>query len=266
MRGIDQTLIHSALVRGGVALVNYRVAEWLKSGQCAFRSGAASGLIADLQAMEEWSTTEIYLRPFYLNEGLGGPDPDVDRELFLRLAEHFRAAALPQQGAEWADGLPRLPLTTAESKDLIQERVERDEIRAMGRLVGLGSLSATIVMCLGLTRSVIKEALAQLSHDRHLQVTLRSILGATRFKILVRGRVYHVECPHTMLYMQDSFGHLLECFPLQQDVQFGADAAPFLVQMARRAATVLGRPRIPYTERVRAEEGGEPRRKREGGD
>ena len=94
-------------------------------------------------------------------------------------------------GAYWADGLLRLPLSTEEIKGLIQERVEKGEIKATGRLAGLGSSSAAITMYLGVTRNVIKKALAQLSHDRHLQVTVTSNLGATRFKMFGVGRVYY---------------------------------------------------------------------------
>ena len=258
---IEQYLLHSIEIIAGNALVSYQITEWMRSGSCRFQTSAASGLIADLQSMGEWLHTDTFLHPFCLREEReemrgeteGGSEGDSNQELLLRLAEHFRTVVLPQQGAGWTESLPRLPLTTEELKSLLSEKEQADEMAVLRELAAMGSTSAEILAYLQVTRPVIKEALAQLCHERQLQTNLAGILCATRFKILVNGRVYHTKCPKTMCYSKDSFGHLLECYSLQQEVLFGPDAVPFLVKMARTTVLPRGKQRIPYFEEYHTE-------------
>ena len=79
-----------------------------------------------------------------------------------------------------------------------------------------------------------------------MQVRLAQILGATRFKVLTEGKVYHVKCPTTYCFERDSFSHMLQCYKLTETVTTGAEAAPFLVKMARITAIPKGTVRIPY--------------------
>ena len=246
----DQSQLKWIEMRAGGALVCNRLREWMRVGKCTLESSAASGLVADIQRLQEWLETDIYMRPFYQQAEPGqgdGSDPaDPNAELFVRLAEHFRSVAIPQQGEHWRAGLPRVPLTTNELKDALLQRENQDEQEALGRLAEKGSTSAQIIRDLRLTRELIREALAVLRGKRRQQVKLARILGAARFKVLTQGRVYHVKCPRTYCFERDSFQHMVQCYGLQEDVVSGADAVPFLVKMARVTLPAEGVKPIPY--------------------
>ena len=112
---------------------------------------------------------------------------------------------------------------------------------------------AEIITYLGVTRAAIKEAPQQLRHERQQQTNLAGILGATRFKIRVNGRAYRAKCPKAQCYAKDSFGRMLDCYSLQQEVLYGSKVVPFLVKMAKVALPTTGRPRIPNMGRYHTE-------------
>ena len=193
---------------------------------------------------------DTFLRPFIqgarIAEGDGEEVKDPVAELFVRLAEHFRSVVIPQQGEQWRRSLPRIPLSTEELKRVLQIQEDLDERAALGELARKGSTSAEIIEYLALTREVVWEAFAVLRGERQLQVGLARILGAARYKVLVNNRVYHVKCPKTYCYEKDSFKHMLQCYGLTEMVATGAEAAPFLVKMARVTAVPKGTKLIPY--------------------
>ena len=164
----------------------------------------------------------------------------------MRLAEHFRSAVLPQQGEQWRESLPRVPLTTEELKVVLRLREDEDERRAITELAKKGSTSAVIMDFLELTREIVREALEILRGERRLQVNLARILGAVRFKVLTQGKVYHVKCPKKHCFEKDSFQHMLRCYHLEDVVTIGVEAVPFLVKMARVTALPEGTRLIPY--------------------
>ena len=122
----------------------------------------------------------------------------------------------------------------------------QDERRILGRLGDLDSESASIISYLNLTREAINEALTQLRDERHHQVTLLSILAATRFRIPTKEGLVATVCPRPQCGKKDSFWHLIACYKLIESVECGAFAAPFLVYMARKTHTAC--PTSPWLE------------------
>ena len=146
--------------------------------------------------------------------------------------------------------LPCVPLTTSELKQLVAEAWEDDERRAMRQLSELGSVSASILTHLELTRSVVAEAYSALRDEREAQTNLVEILSATRFKTYRGSRVYHTKCARRLCFSMDSFAHMLECYSLLASVRKGAEAVPFLIRLARRTCREAGTMPIPFAEIV----------------
>ena len=187
------------------------------------------------------------LRPFALPMATESPsDLPMYHLKVLTVFEEFRQIALPILGDDWHRTLPRVPLTKEELKEVVRRQWERDEILALRQLAELGSFSAGIITHLELTREIIHSAMSMLSRDRAAQVTLLSILGATRFKTFFHGVLVPTRCPHVLggevCGTEDSYEHLLRCHGLRIHERKGADSLDFLVMMARRAV-----PAIPGT-------------------
>ena len=103
VRTIEQYLPRSVVIFAGGFLVSHQITEGMRSGRCLLRPSAASGAVADPQGSESWLSTDTFLHLLCLKEESGGVDKnnnnrDLDQELLLRYAEHFRTVALPQQG------------------------------------------------------------------------------------------------------------------------------------------------------------------------
>ena len=244
-------------MRVGSALVCYRLRDWMRQGKCTLETSAASGLVTEMQELPGWLEVDTFYQPFFQStrvaEGDGEEVRDPHAELFVRMAEHFRSVVIPQQGETWREELPRVPLTMNELKEVLCEREGRDERAAIKELARKGSSSAEIIEYLGLTRELVREAFVTLRGVRQLQVGLANILGATRFKVLTQGRVYHVKCPKTFCFEKDSFQHMLKCYGLTEHIAVGAEVVPFLVKMARITMIPKGTKRIPYMVEYRAE-------------
>ena len=245
-----QAMCEEVHIRSGPPGITYKIREWVRTGRCSLISSAAAGIVEDIQTMQEWLKIDTYFNPFYLPDEVGREDDynikDPKAELFLRLAEHFRSVVIPQQGEKWRLNLPRIPVSTAEVKEKLQSKEEEDERIALRIMKDKGSTSAAILTYLDLTREIIQEAFKLLRGARRAQVNLAEILGATRFKILTKGKVYHVKCPRTYCYVKDSFEHMLECHSLQEEVRTGVEAVPFLVKMAKITVIPPNTKRIPY--------------------
>ena len=100
-------------------------------------------------------------------------------------------------------------MTSDELKNAIKIRYEIDELCALKLLRGEASQSTEIILTLGLTREIIRQALSRLEHDRAKQVVLSSILCATRFKYYESGELLATSCARCG--EEDSFTHLLHC-------------------------------------------------------
>ena len=136
-------------------------------------------------------------------------------------------------GGKWADQLPRIPLTKQETKDMLKKRQEKDEFNILCRLAEMGSGSATIITKLGLTRGIVKEALRELKSVRAAQITLGTVLGATRFRLYQGSRRLATRCGKCR-HVEDSFDHMLRCYDLMGEYQTGANTVDFLVTMAKK--------------------------------
>ena len=132
------------------------------------------------------------------------------------------------------------------------------------QLAELGSESGKIITRLQLTREIVYMAMSVLRNERAAQVTLMSILGATRFKTFFHGVLVPTRCPrllrHRACGLEDSYVHLLQCYRIQRLERKGAEPLDFLVEMARRAAPARpGTVRPMFVEREARTTGGEAR-------
>ena len=236
-------------IRAGGALANYQIREWMRSGRCTLASAAAPGIIKDIQNLSSWLRVNTSLAPFRIPEccdEVRRENMTWSQEVFLRVAEHFRAAVLPSQTVEWRANLPWIPMTMEEIKTTVGERHREDELKALQYLADSGSEAADIITQLDLTRELVQEAMDELRDERTAQVNLASILTATRFKTLTKSGVVPTKCPKKLCFSRDSFWHMLECYQLGPSLRRGVEAVPFLVLVER---TTLLRERvnpIPY--------------------
>ena len=123
----------------------------------------------------------------------------------------------------------------------------------MKRLAHLGSISASIITYLELTRDIIKETWTQLENGRPSQINLASILSATRFQCFRKNRIFHVKCPKRHCYQKDGFLHMLDCYNIAKDVRKGTAAVQFLQHMAKVTLYDEDLHRIPYPDELTPE-------------
>ena len=60
------------------------------------------------------------------------------------------------------------------------------------------------------------------------------------------GKLYHTKCPKEYCYNRDSFLQTINCYHLAESVKRGAEALPFLLQIARSTKRKPGHPPFPY--------------------
>ena len=117
---------------------------------------------------------------------------------------------------------------------MIDNGYKKDEHRVLTQLMALGSKSAAIICKLQLTRAVVVEAIQTLCNERKAQSNLLDILSASRYKTLTKQGLMDTHCPLQACKQKDSFEHMIQCYDLVQDQKRGAEAAGFLVKMARK--------------------------------
>ena len=111
-------------------------------------------------------------------------------------------------------------------------------MRALGEL---GSEAGRIFGLLGLGRPLVRRTLDSLKDSRVDQVTVCSIICATRFKFYDRGTpntLRPTSCPVCNRNRIDSFDHLVECTGLRnipRNAEFIPDYLRELAQRARRS-------------------------------
>ena len=128
---------------------------------------------------------------------------------------------------------------------LLRTQYEADERGILQALAELGSVSSSILVYLDLTRGVVAEAFRRLREDSYAQTNLADILGATRYRVCLGGKLHHTVCPRRYCYQRDSFLHMLDCYHLVDQVQRGPNAAPFLLRLAKNTIRRRGHVTIP---------------------
>ena len=118
------------------------------------------------------------------------------------------------------EALPVYWCTQGEIKNLLKQRQDKDEQAVIAYLANqsdLVSVSCRIYMEWDLARETVKKILNALSYDRMLQVTLGSVIGATRFKIPEGKGLGMVACPKCG--QLDSWDHCKECYEVTAPVR-----------------------------------------------
>ena len=164
--------------------------------------------------------------------GMGSVMMRTAYRLFLRILPVARKVAKGR--------LARLPLTKSETKKRVLTRHHEDETEAVRMLAARGSEACRILTKLHLDRPTIKLAHEKLREHRSVQVTLSSIICATRFKYAdkqLAGVLRPTLCQICKRDQIDTFEHMMECIGLREipeDQEFITD---YLELMAKRALT-----------------------------
>ena len=237
LRALQKTLEHlekaesaelpAIRIRAGGPATCPALGNWLNTGIFGLRSAAASPTaslstklveLTNCPILAEWTEhSESFQKRKYQDSDMDDPR-DVIGVPRLRFIDYIHDKAMEKRG----ERIARLPLTQEEIKTRIKTVFEQDEMRAIERLRDLGSTSCGIYLRLGLTRRTIKETLKRLPYCRPLQVTLCSIICATRFKFYENGRLLSTVCQRKESGMVDNFDHLIDCTGLRlQNFQSG---------------------------------------------
>ena len=222
----------------------------MKGSICTLKTAATTGIMQEIQQLPQWLKVDTSLSPSYM--------PDTTEELpmpwtmsiFMGMLEHYRTIILPQQPRGWTHKLPWIPMTTEELKRELSVFYEKDEMDVMRQLSETGSVSASIVVFLELTRTIVQEAYQELRDTPEMQQNLTEILSATRYKLYSKGKMHHIKCPKKTCYKKDSFSHMLDCYNLRKDLKKGPEATQFLVKMARETYRGKECKYIPMPEKV----------------
>ena len=148
----------------------------------------------------------------------------------------------------WSARMSRVPLTSGELHEKVRIRYESDELMLVGRMGRQVSVTCALYTRLGLTRDVIRRALAELSECRMQQVVLCSILCCTRFKYFEGRLLYPTVCQKCG--GEDSFDHLTECVGLRPatPTEDPDPTVAFLAELARRAHAIHSGLPVPTRE------------------
>ena len=128
----------------------------------------------------------------------------------------------------------------------LRYKYEADEASGLRLLASRGSISSTIFLEWRLSRTIIKNALHELCHNRRLQVTLASILVGTRFKHydkLISGGSVRLPTQCRLCEEPDSPAHILKHMGISKVPSIPEEIIEFLGAMAEKADAI--NPHIP---------------------
>ena len=184
--------------------------------------------------MGVWRPEGCHLVPFALpQDKTPGEMPVYARKIFAA-AEAFRAVSHREFGQTWKTQQPRAPLTKLEAKQLLSDRMERDELYTLQKLATLGSTSAGVLVRLKLPREIAQAVFRSLSGERAAQVTISTVLSGTLFRVLGKTGLAPAGCGKCHI-VEDSFDHLRVCYRLTHLYATGEQVVEFLVTVAKRA-------------------------------
>ena len=101
-------------------------------------------------------------QPFYIPDEIDPDSVPLQLKYHLGHSEYLRSTILPQQTPEWRRNLPRIPWTAEEVRVILRQQFEVDEKNVLQALAELGSVSASILVYLDLSRGVVAEAFRRL--------------------------------------------------------------------------------------------------------
>ena len=210
LREHDPTGIQHITIEAGDFRTVYNVQQWLTTGRASFESPEASDILGIMNDLGEQYCGDVSILPTSL------PEPGETRErvnlfhqMTIILNEHYLRFVFPEIPQSWLQSTPRLPYTKEESKNIINQKFRQDERKVIDLLGELDSESASILSYLDLTREALSETMARLKDNRLQQVTLLSVLAATRFRIITKGGLVPTVCPRPGCGAKDSFWHLI---------------------------------------------------------
>ena len=134
-----------------------------------------------------------------------------DSDVIFATARRLYEEVAPQGIEEWGPALARLPWNMEETQVHVQHRYREDEAEFLQRLEMVDSHACRIHAKLRLGRAVIKHAMRSLKHTRIRQVTLGSIICATRFRHYDPSGVLLPTFCSVCRAAPDTLEHLLEC-------------------------------------------------------
>ena len=129
----------------------------------------------------------------------------------------------------------RMPLAKSEVKTNVFSRFHQDGTEAARMLDMRGSEACRVCRKLGLNRMTIRSVMSELSEDRRKQVTINSIICATRLKYFGAadpGSLRPTQCQMCNNRKIDTFGHLTECTGLRNIPQNKEFLIDYLVALA----------------------------------
>ena len=237
------------VIEAGNPLTCTRLGKWFTTGKWYLQSAAGEGIARILHELAPILNFTLICYSFTSNKPETGEMCEhLDVGWTVLETTYIRAKKLIRAGIldECKHKAARIPLTADEVKDAIKLRYAVDEGKAIYMLKGQSSTAAEVIIELGLTRDVIRQALERLEYSRAKQVVLCSILCTTRFKYYESQGLLRTTC--LKCGALDSFHHLVQCAALtiptpSQDTDHMVD---FLVRLTNEAYQInpgLPRPR-----------------------
>ena len=217
------------------------ILDWFNTGRLSAYTSGVSEVVRLFHKLDKVLYCPMTLKElpkeFFLDcvpDGIGIGDVLINtaNRLFLWVVPAVRAAAKGR--------LVRLPLTKKEVKKRILDKFHKDETAAIQMLSSQGSEACRIMIKLHLDRPTIRLTHAELSENRPAQVTLSSVICATRFKYVdnVKTKVLHPTlCQVCRRNRIDNFEHLTECVGLREIPAVQDFVVDYLVMLAKRAIT-----------------------------
>ena len=246
------------VVRAGSDLLCSRLGTWFDTGKWHLQSAAGAVIAKQMYLLAGALAAPLIYYSFPADRPEESLEEDLENGISVLRVTYARAVNLLKNKIlpSYEGRFPRIPLTKEEVKDIIKTRYEIDEWATVRMLKQRSSKSAAVMVQLGLTRDVIRQALQQLEGSRPLQVTLCTIICATRFKYFEKNKIFPTTCKKCGA--EDSFDHLVLCAGLSRPAPslVVEHIVAFLVDLARAAHQI--NPGLPVprctTESVRCEE------------
>ena len=172
-------------LRAGDELTVSRLLRWFNEGDLSLQSAAAPAIAEALAGIARVLPCPLFINSLEENETFPEAWDTPGDPASYNARTRYRLSAFVLRGIPKDNRarIPRIPLTNQEIKERLRALYERDERKVFDILASRGSLSSTIFINWRLTRPIIRQAMIDLSHSRQQQVTLASILTATRFKM-----------------------------------------------------------------------------------